>query len=260
MYKRILFLFSLFSIVQSAIVQNPLPTIRILFVGNSLTIRNDLPGMVKGMILKKGLNKGQTLSVTDISKPSASFSEFANSKESLRLISSPNAWTHVIFQEQSEKLSLGLPFEKIYTWPFARTLVSQVEKPVKIIWYQTMAHSGGSRINDSYALMQDRIITGYSNLNEMITQNFPDKTTDICPVGQVWKRAVKNGFIKRLYIDSVHPSKIGTYLVALTFYRTITGRDAQTIGFSYLPKGVPRSFVKKAQMYVDIEFVKQIPN
>ncbi len=238
------------------IKQNILQTIRILFIGNSLVIRNNLPNMLQMMILKAGLYNGQTVAVSSIAKPSASFNTFTNYK---MLIESPNAWTHVVLQEQSDKLSLGLPFERNYVWPAALTLASYVNsnKPAKLLWYETMAHSGGNKVNDTYELMQERVITGYSNLNEVVKKTYPNLNTIVCPVGRVWKQMIKQLIVmkknplKILYIDSVHPTVSGTYLSSLVFYKIITLRKAKHIGFSYRPKGVSKWFVRMAQRVVD---------
>lgn len=254
------------------IKQNILQTIRVLFVGNSLIIRNNLPNMLQMMILKKGLLQGQTVAISSIAKPAASFNTFASSNDYAggtvgdfvaykMLIESPNAWTHVVLQEQSDKLSLGLPFERNYVWPAALKLSSYVNsnKPTKLLWYETMAHSGGNKINDTYELMQDRIITGYSNLNEIVKKTYPELNTTICPVGKVWNRVfkeliiMKKNPVKILYIDSVHPTVSGTYLSSLVFYKIITSRKARYIGLSYKPKGVSNWFVRIAQRLVDDE-------
>lgn len=240
------------------IKQNILQTIRVLFVGNSLVIRNNLPNMLQMMILKRGLLPGQTVAVSSIATPSVSFNTFTGSKYKM-LIESPNAWTHVVLQEQSDKLSLGLPFERNYVWPAALTLASYVNtnKPAKLLWYETMAHSGGNKINDTYELMQDRVIEGYYNLNEIVKKTYPDLNTTICPVGKVWERMIKEltnmkkNPLKILYIDSVHPTVSGTYLSSLVFYRIITSRNAKALRLYYKPSGVSKWFALKAQQVVD---------
>lgn len=241
------------------IKQNILQTLRILFIGNSLVIRNNLPNMLQMMILKRGLLPGQTVSVTSIAKPSASFNTFANSINDMNLIKSPNAWTHVILQEQSDKLSMGLPFEKVYVWPSAIKLSSAINDnhDAKLLWYQTMAHSGGNRLNDTYELMQQRIIEGYDNMNNEVVKIYPNLNTTICPVGKVWNATInklikmKKDPLKILYTDSVHPTVSGTYLVSLVFYKIITKRMARSIGLKYKPSGVSKWFALMVQKIID---------
>lgn len=241
------------------IKQNILQTIRILFIGNSLVIRNNLPNMLQMMILRRGLLPGQTVSVTSIARPAASFNTFSSDKNVRTLIKSPNAWTHVILQEQSDKLALGLPFEQNYVWPSALALASDINsnKPAKLLWYQTMAHSGGNRLNDTYDLMQDRIIEGYYNLDKITKQTYPDLNTTICTIGKVWKKMIEElnimnkNPLKILYTDSIHPSISGTYLISLVFYKKITNRNARSLRFWYKPKRVSKWFIIKSQKIVD---------
>lgn len=247
--------------VHGQVAQTPLPTRRVLFIGNSLTLRNNLPQMVKMMIQKKGNAKGETLSVTTVAQPAASLNLYAADRNMKWLIESPNAWTHVVLQEQSQKLSFGNSFSQYYVWPAATTLAGSVNanKPAQLIWYQTMANAGGNFAGDTFYGMQDRINSGYDDMNTRIRKSYPSLTAKVSPVGRVWERAYaalsamnRDPFIT-LYSDSVHPNTAGTYMAALVFYRTIVNKTAASIGKSYVPRGVPKWFVPLAQKWVDDE-------
>lgn len=191
---------------------------RVLFIGNSLTARNDLPGMFRSM----GGGK-----VEAILKPGASWSAFASDKSTLERISGGN-WTHVVLQEQSAKLSYGTAFAERYVWPSAKTLAGSIKPGATLVWYETAAYAGGNGVGDSYAKMQDRIVEGYAGVDAFVRRTYPLLKTKIAPVGRVWKCA----YAKGLYSDSTHPSRLGTYLAATAIYRTITNRTSTKRGIS----------------------------
>jgi hypothetical protein len=230
-------------------------TIQILFVGNSLTTRNNLPNMLQMMILRRGLGEGETVYTASIARPSVSLNSFTN--DFYTDIFRQQRWTHVILQEQSDKLSLGTMFERKYTWPSATKIVSNLQEGVELVLYETMAHKGGNRVDDTYNLMQTRVTEGYENLAIELERVFPYLSINVCPVGRVWSKMIedlvklKKKPLVLLYTDSVHPSVSGTYLTSLVFFRLITGRQAKSIKLSYRPKGVSKWFAIRAQLITD---------
>jgi hypothetical protein len=149
---------------------------------------------------------------------------------------------------KSEFLSFGLAFAQEYDWPFAEQLTSI--SPNKVLLYETMAHLDGDYAGDSYAAMQQRVISGYQALQ----QHLGSKSA-IVPVGEVWLRAYTDLTARGLspgailYSDDVHPSVEGTYLVACSFFTAIF--NATTAGIRKPPKGVSVSFAALASQWAD---------
>lgn len=214
-------------------------SVRILFIGNSLTARNDLPDMVRHLIPTSIVVRAHTV-------PGATLNVHASNPTTRSLIRN-GTWTHVVLQEQSEKLSYGdRGYESTHVWPSARALASDVAFiNATLVWYQTPAHMGGNGVGDSYEAMQARINAGYEALNAGV--GYVPST--VAPVGRAFRMLANRS---TLFTDSVHPSKAGTYLAALVFYRTITGKVAQKT--KWRPRGISKSFAVQARRWTDSVF------
>lgn len=225
MYASLLFLL----LVTHASCAQP---IRVLFIGNSLTARNDLPGMVSRLIGTK---------VRSLTVPGASLTVHA-ANPATRSVIREGRWTHVVLQEQSEKLSYDPAYATTHVWPAARVLANDAGNAT-VVWYETPAHRGGNRIGDSFQAMQRRVTAGYVTLNDAVGH----VSSRIAPVGTAFGVGLNR--TASLYTDSVHPNTAGTYLASLVFYRTITGKLASKT--TWRPRGVPKSFVDKAKRWAD---------
>lgn len=218
-----------------------LPLFRVLFIGNSLTARNDLPGMVEDLL-------PASAHVEAICVPGASLAMHATDSETQKAIRG-GKWTHVVMQEQSEKLSFGPQYTHERVFPWAMMLASQLNpNRTTLVWYETPAHRGGNSLNDSYDAMQTRVRDGYAALDESITKELPELETKTAAVGEAFRKA---GSPDVLFTDSVHPSVEGTYLASLVMYRAITGKQTTAARRHKRPKGVSQKFATLARKIAD---------
>jgi hypothetical protein len=186
--------------------------VRILFVGNSLTFYNDLPGMFADLARSGGHQ------VTfELAAPGGwSLSQHAASETTLEKLER-QLWDYVILQERSDiPVSAEMREEQMY--PAIRLLERKAkESEAQAILFMTWGRRDGlseTGLGD-FAAMQDQIQAGYMEIaNEL--------NTPVAPVGPAWQRAMEHDRDLDLWAyDGVHPNEMGTYLAAAVFYTVI---------------------------------------
>ena len=201
-------------------------TVKALFIGNSYTWYNDLPGMTEQL----ALSMGDTL-IWESSTPSGySLQEHAGLSATTDLIQQ-GGWDFVILQEQSQMPSF--PDEQLETGFFA-----SVEYLVDLIRdYNTCAipllyMTWGREEGDSQNCEDWPPVCTYEGMQDLLSQNYHaacDLTTSWCsPVGMVWKDIHTTTDIDVFDPDGSHPNEAGTYLAASTFYVAMFGNNPIT--------------------------------
>ena len=196
--------------------------IHILFIGNSYTFVNDLPGMFT-KLAKSGGHRVET----GMSAQGGWFlSDHVNSAETLDQIKS-SKWNFVVLQEQSElPASEQLRVSRMY--PAARTLVKKIkEVGADPILFITWAHRDGWPDNSmpSYVNMQAAINIGYTTIGHELNLR-------MAPVGYAWsKLRQQNPQLNLWQEDGSHPSEQGTYLAACVFYAVIYRESPEGLSF-----------------------------
>lgn len=194
-------------------------SVRILWIGNSFTFFNDVPKMVEDMAK---LNK-IPVSTTRILKGGESFKGHLQNPELIRQLEK-GGWDYVVMQEFSSTPAYSTKFIAENIFPYAAEIDSLAKKyspEVETIYYMTWGHKNGNirqtdyPLDDTYDLMQDRIITTYIDLAY-------ENGGTVAPVGIAW-RNIRDKYPEiELYIDdNFHPSLEGSYLAALTLLGTI---------------------------------------
>ncbi len=192
---------------------------RVLFIGNSLTSANDLPGAVTELAKARG----HTLECEAHVPGGYRLSQHATTPGLLEKIKQ-GGWDFVILQEQSQLPAFAESQLQAEMYPYAQKLselVRQGSPKAQVVFYMTMAKKNGDQMNSkfvpevaTYQGMQDRIIASYT---QMAQQN----QARLAPVGLVWKKVHMNQPSFALYADETHPSPTGTYLAACVLYATI---------------------------------------
>ena len=195
---------------------------RVLFIGNSYTYVNDLPGTFTDLA-KSGGHRVET----DMSAQGGwSLADHVNSAETLDKIKS-SKWNYVVLQEQSQ-MPASKQAREMQMYPAARTLVTEIRKTgAEPIFFETWAHSNGWPENNMpvYGTMQANINEGYLAIAQELN-------VKVSPVGLAWFAAVKQKSpIKLWQDDGSHPSVAGTYLAACVFYKTLFQESPE--GLSY---------------------------
>ena len=204
----------------------------ILFIGNSYTYSN---GGVDVMLKNIALAEGDTLYTESLAIGGAKFSDFCNNSETFERIRS-RAWDYVVLQEQSQLPAFPPSQVEAECYPFAKRLCDSIranDSCTQILFFMTWGHENGDQSNCenypplcTYDGMQQR-------LRESYVQMADDNNAIAVPVGLAWKYVRDNYPEINLYqSDGSHPSVEGTYLAAMSFYKTIFSNE----GYSYVPE------------------------
>ena len=202
--------------------QDAASCVRILFIGNSFTFENDLPGM----FTKLAKSGGHTVVTGMAAQGGWTLADHVNSSATLTQISG-STWDYVVLQEQSEIPAFEQSRE-VTMYPAARTLVRQIAAVgARPIFFMTWAHQDGLpeyNLQD-YQSMQFQIDIGYMGIAQELSAR-------VAPVGYAWLLAKgQNPQLDLWQSDGSHPSVQGTYLAACVFYAVIFRQSPE--GLSY---------------------------
>jgi len=232
MRKRILF--SIFLIIFCSGIEAQ--TTKVLFIGNSYTGVNDLPGLVRDL----ALSNGDSMIVDSYSPGGYTFEgHFMDANTEAKIYS--QQWDYVVLQEQSQRPSFSPAQVAMEVYPYAILLDSMIHdnNPCsETVFYMTWGRKNGDASNCgfyppvcTYEGMQARLRESYI---EMALQN----GATVSPVGAAWRYLRSLNPAYDLYqVDESHPSIHGSYLAACTFYAAIFHKSP--VGSSFLA-GIPQ--------------------
>lgn len=177
----------------------------ILFVGNSLTYVNDLPGMVQGLAASLGV----VLPTAQVAKSGYSLSDHLDQGDAARAIAA-GGWRAVILQQGPS----GQPDSRVLlrrdTARFDRLIRNAGARTALFsVWADSNGPSDFDEVRESYSLAAADVNALYF------------------PVNEAWSLARERDPALRLYADDgFHPSEEGSYLAALVIASTLTGIPA----------------------------------
>lgn len=176
-------------------------TTRALFIGNSFTARNDLPGLLSRLVATGG--KGE-LEHELISINGASLRTHLNKGEAQKRISASH-WDYVVLQEQST-----LPIKNAKrTGENIRDFSAAIkETGAQTVLYMTWARQNAPETQ--------------TVLSETYTRSGHELDVPVVPAGLAWQSALAADPNLGLHDkDQSHPNLAGSYLAACTFYATL---------------------------------------
>lgn len=217
----------------------------VLFIGNSFTHMNSMPQMFEKLAVSKSIK----INVVMSAKSNHTFKMHAERPDLYEDINKFR-WDYVVIQGFSRELSYGPEHIDTASVPYFNQIVDSLyaNNPcVKILLYMTWGYENGYHYKEelsSYEQMSDAIEQGYRYLGSIY--DLP-----IVPVGNVWKEVRKNYPELDLYQDDEHhPTKLGSYVVACSFYSAIF-RSTPLGGFaSNIPEKVAADIQQTAFGYV----------
>lgn len=179
-----------------------LPLIRMLFIGNSYTYFNDLPRTLQTLALRR--EKPVAIEVTTVWQGGQSLKGHWNDSAAVRMIRQ-GYWDYVVLQEQS-LLPIRMPDTLI---AYGKRFDAEVKAAgARTMLYLTWPRKGRASAQDSLTRPFRQLATEVGAL--------------IVPVGPAWLEVQKIDSTLELYFsDQSHPSPMGTYVAAVTFYRMI---------------------------------------
>jgi hypothetical protein len=189
---------------------------KILFLGNSYTYVQDIPGTLKNMATASG----HTITTEQNTPGGYQLNQHYYNETSKNLINKQE-WDHVVLQEQSV---MPVLYFETFKWGVEKLneLIRENNPCVNnTILYQTWGRKNPldwDFLNGefaTYADMQDGISNAYNNVGRW-------NGTEVAPVGEAWRKVRADGDRINLYSgDGSHQSFAGTYLAACVFYAVL---------------------------------------
>ncbi len=218
--------------------------LKILFIGNSYTHMNDMPGMLQHMANKGG----QNAIIEKNTQSGASFRVHSKRDDMYEAIKR-RKWDYVILQGYSRELSHSIEHIDTATVPYIQQIVDSIHSNnacTNILFYMTWGYENGfldrEEIN-TYEKMADSIAVGYRYIGEKF--NFP-----VVPVGMVWKEVKNKSKIDLYAPDRAHPSKDGSYLIATTFYNAIFNESNEHVFTNTVSEKYAEVIKREASVYI----------
>ncbi len=225
----------------------------VLFVGNSYTAGNNLADIVSDIATAEGnelIYEVHTLG-------GQRFMHHAVNLELAQKINSHD-WDYVSLQGQSVEVALTGTIFDTEVAPFAAQLVDKIRLSNSCsqpVFFRTWGRENGFSSPDcdefpwmcTYEGMDDELAQNYQILAE---QN----NTLISPVGDVWRYLRIHHPDLQLYTgDGSHPSQIGSYAAAVTFYTIFFNTDPINLTFNYTLSNTDADIIKNAVSIVLFE-------
>lgn len=210
-------LFTLLCFPATVFVASAQDSISVLFIGNSYTYVNDLPGMLSNL----AANLGKEITVDSKTNGGYTFQNHVDDAATyVKIHSKP--WDVVVIQGQSQEPSFPDAQVNASTLPAAVRLSDSIwanHACSNVMYYMTWGRQDGdpqwSGIN-TFEKMNTRLYNAYMRMADSSDRAM------VSPVGAVWGYVRTNQPGIDLYnSDGSHPSTEGTYLAACTFYASL---------------------------------------
>jgi len=229
--KKILFFIVLFFF---AAFLNAQVRKEVLFIGNSYTYVNDLPGLIADI----AHSKGDTLFYDSNTPGGYTFQQHSTDPLTISKIKS-NKWDYVILQEQSQRPSFPPEQVRLLVYPYADTLnrfIKTNDTCSAALFYMTWGRKNG---DPEYCPVYPPVCT-FEGMQSRLRQSYLEMTqmfnAQVAPVGIVWKLTRELHPEIELYEpDGSHPNLAGSYLAACTFYASLFHKSPVN---AYIPPGL----------------------
>lgn len=240
--KALVLIFSLCISVSTLFATEPL---KILFIGNSFTHMNAMPKQFDK--LAKSLD--QKVLVEMEAKSNHTLKMHCARPELFKTINSKK-WDYVIIQPFSRELIFDKDSINEATIPYFQQIMDSIRANnacTNILLYETWGYKNGyAERNDTDSF--DEMAMKIENGARYIADTFD---LAIVPVGMVWREIVnKHPEINLFDADEHHPSPIGSYLVASTFYAAIYKRSFEGAPLTAYPAEQMKTIHEVTYKYV----------
>ena len=181
-------------------------TVRVLFIGNSLTASNDLPAIVEALAKAGGQ---PILNWKSVLLPGTSLEDQWRDGQARKAIGQ-GPWDYVVLQQGPSALDESRRSLLDYVGRFAKEIRAAGARPaIYMVWPSSSRTSDFDDVSQSYR-MAARQVDGL-----------------LFPVGEAWRAAWKRDAKLALYSkDGLHPTPAGSYLAALVMYGQLYGKSS----------------------------------
>jgi len=180
----------------------------VLFIGNSLTYTNNLPGVVAALAEQAG----DTIDAWSLASSNAALIDHYHSGEAASAIKSYQ-WEYVVLQQGPSTVAINRDTLVLAAQLFDPLIRSVGARPALfMVWPDNSREAYFDDCRESYRLAAQAVGGVFM------------------PAGEAWRAVWAKMPSLALYgSDGFHPSQLGTYVAALEIFERITGRDARTL-------------------------------
>jgi hypothetical protein len=199
--------------------------LHVLFIGNSYTYVNDVPGLLAK--IAQSSPKGTKI-VTEAITEGAATLEYHLQNPVVKARIAEATWTHVVLQGQSMEFAPAEPAKELGDLVLAAKAVPT--------WFVTWARAAQS---DEYT---SDWYSGPTEMQDFATYSYAQAASHtpgslLSCVGEAFRQSLALHPEIKLHIDdNSHASMAGSYLAASTFYVALTGKPVPADAF--VPEGV----------------------
>lgn len=187
----------------------PAGGLHVLFIGNSLTYTNDLPGTVRAL----AASVGDTIRTRAIALPDLALIDHVNGASNALAVIRAEHWDFVVLQQGPSSLPVNRDTLVLATKQFDPAI-----KTAGAISAQFMTWPSSERPQDFPRVLESSRSAARSVGGVVFA------------AGQAWVSARAKDPTLVLYgPDGYHPAELGTYLSALVIYEGLSGHDAQRL-------------------------------
>jgi hypothetical protein len=186
------------------------PTVyRVLFIGNSLTYVNDLPGTVARL----AASVHDSFEVESVAEGGFALIDHLNGKSDAVQVIQSREWDYVVLQQGPSSLPISRDTLVLATQLLDPYIRAAGARPAELMVWPAADNQ----------LAFDAVRDSYQEAAQAVNGLF-------LPAGEAWRAAWVLYPMLQLYAsDGFHPSELGTYLTALVVLEGITGRDVQSL-------------------------------
>lgn len=205
---------------------------RVLFIGNSLTYTNNLPGMYVALARLAG---NDSVFAAQIAYPNFALEDHWNDGTARRSLAA-HRWEYVVMQQGSSALPESQVHLRSWAQQFAPLVRAAGAQSVMFMVWPT-----SNRLFDF-----PNVLTSYRNAAASIEGIF-------APAGDAW---TAHGDVESMYSDGLHPTVRGTYIAALVLLERTLGIAPETLpptvpGAASLTADDVRSMQRAARLALD---------
>ena len=188
----------------AAMIGHTSDVVRVLYIGNSLTVAHDIPALVSAF----GASRGEKITSRVVAFGNYSLEDHWHRGDASRAIAG-GGWSIVVLQQGPS----ALPESQVLLRAYTRRFDEQIGRiGAKTALY--MVWPSADRPADF-----DGVIRSYAAAAQ-------DVGALLLPVGEAWRAAWRRDPGLELYgADRFHPSPLGAYLAALVMYQQFSSRS-----------------------------------
>ena len=220
-------------------------TKNVLFLGNSYTAVNNLPSLIQQV----ANSTGDVFNYDSNTPGGYRLKNHTTNTTSLNKIQAGN-WDYVVLQDQSQFPSFPDAQVAVEVYPYAtqlNSLIKQYNPCATTAFYMTWGRENGDAVNCGGWPP----VCTYEGMDDLLRQRYQIMANDnngiTSPVGAVWRYLRTNHPTLNLYSgDGSHPSLIGSYAGAVSFYCSLFRKDPTQITFNSTINTANATIIKNA--------------